>query len=120
MSGQRAVLLGLLLEKVLLPEHFVLTTPSRCLAAELDKAWMPGTHCTDDNPCLKPEGNPLWQQRVTFIQGLPDSPEVLTQVQELINKWGAKTVFVSEDSSHMYDTVLSNLKTYAKFVTSGR
>lgn len=30
--------------------------------------WFPGLSCTEENPCKRPDTNPLWDEHVTFIR----------------------------------------------------
>lgn len=82
-------------------------------------AWMGNENCSDDDPCLSALDNPLWKERVTFIQGNPTDAPVLNKVRALLKEWGAERVMVSEDSSHTYTAVWANLLAYAQFVTPG-
>jgi cephalosporin hydroxylase len=81
--------------------------------------WFPGLSCTEEKPCKRPDTNPLWKEHVTFIQGLPTDTAVLDRVRALLKQWNAKTVMVSEDSSHAYHHVMPNLQAYKEFVTVG-
>lgn len=87
--------------------------------ADWHDPWLEGNNCPDDDPCLRADESKFWQQRVTFVQGMPDDPQVLEKVRRLLKEWGAKTVMVSEDSSHSYNAVISNMRAYWQFVSKG-
>ena len=56
---------------------------------------------------------PCWQPALlppAVLQGLPTDASVLDRVRALLKQWGAKTVMVSEDSSHAYHHVRALLK----------
>lgn len=35
--------------------------------ADYHNPWFPGLSCTEENPCKRPDTNPLWEEHVTFI-----------------------------------------------------
>lgn len=69
----------------------------------------------DINAQVQPE-HPL----VTYINGDSVSPQVLSQVKDLIQSLGqSPVVLVNLDSLHMYDHVSRELEVYHPFVTPG-
>lgn len=93
--------------------------PNGWLLADFHKPWEAGSKCSDADPCLKPDENNLWKERVTFVKGVPTESEVLEKVRGLLKGWNAKTVMVSEDSIHQYPVVMDNLRAYWEFVSIG-
>jgi cephalosporin hydroxylase len=62
------------------------------------------------------ESHPL-AKRIRMIEGSSTSPEVVSQVKEIVNV--KESVMVLLDSHHSHDHVLSELEVYAPMVTPG-
>lgn len=71
--------------------------------------------------CVLPSDTSLWEDAVTFIRGTPTDPEPLSFGQELVANISGQgyPVLITEDSNHMEDTVIQNIRAFAPLVTPG-
>lgn len=76
--------------------------------------WIGNPRC-NTLKCIKANESPIWNKRVKFIQGLPQ--QNLEAVKELTAN--LQKVWVIEDSSHIYQDVMTNLESFSQFVTPG-
>jgi len=95
------------------PDSLVLTIdpkdPAQDWASQVGKACV---NCKDVR-CTK-----IWHSKnVQFIHGYSSEPKVLQQVQQIVPRF--KKVMVMHDGSHFHGDVLTDLKSYDRFVPVG-
>mmetsp|Transcript_23009 Transcript_23009/g.74277 ORF Transcript_23009/g.74277 Transcript_23009/m.74277 type:complete len:324 (-) Transcript_23009:59-1030(-) len=90
--------------------------------AEIMAAYNPAAHVITIDPIewrgaeVEATSSPLWGSMIHPIVGLPSDPAVRIRVERLLEEFGAKRVFISEDSSHNATEVLDNLVSYEHLI----
>lgn len=71
---------------------------------------------TGDVPEVLASSSPLWGGAIRHIVGWANDPAVRRQVEDLLTEFGARSVFINEDSSHRYQDVYENVLAFHDLV----